>query len=477
MSRSRLKRMLYIAQGFLIILCIGIYTADMLLGDGDGINAKYGINPLKLFFQLQIPLLLLWGLLSRKKWLINTSLVLSSLIVGLVLVNWLLKLHAGPPTLITSSNCHPFTSFDTTYFKNNRPNCSYTFRRKALDGEATISYTINSDGMRGDEVQPKELHKSRILLIGDSYIEAKQVAEPHMVSKQLEKMFADSVEVLQHGFSSWSPLLELNWLLKKGLSLEPDLVVLYLYYNDFYAGNNVGDSGYWPFTQFDEKDYPVRFQFDETNPYQKRNPVHLLWRDIENWQLLKSLSYAKRHAALVKSLPADSLPSILALASNAFQYRYDTQDFEGNLLFSSRWDLLALMRDTSLWSGELRERVDLSLQLVKRMQVLLEQQDIAFIVSLIPYPWQLVNEGEAGKAAINWQGVQFEESGLQLQVSAFCENEKIRYLDLYSYFKAYKAAHPNEQLYFTLDRHWNEKGHAVAAESLFDFIIERDSIF
>ena len=56
----------------------------------------------------------------------------------------------------------------------------------------------------------------------------------------------------------------------------------------------------------------------------------------------------------------------------------------------------------------------------------------------------------------------------------FCKESNIPVLDLLPEFR--KHAQNGEQLYFKIDRHWNANGHKLAAELIYDKLIEEQSI-
>ena len=79
------------------------------------------------------------------------------------------------------------------------------------------------------------------------------------MQKKIDEDLNLDYEIIQHGMSSWSPLLELNWLIKKGLSFKPKSVVLFLCINDFYQDYFSSDLAYTKETVFDLDGYPKEF--------------------------------------------------------------------------------------------------------------------------------------------------------------------------------------------------------------------------
>ena len=103
---------------------------------------------------------------------------------------------------------------------------------KSVNGEVLIK--INSLGLR-DEEFPLEKPKSekRILVLGDSFVEALQVPLDQTFLKLLEDMFLpDHVRVINGGHSGYGQAEQLLFWRYKGSQLDPDLVILFFYAND-----------------------------------------------------------------------------------------------------------------------------------------------------------------------------------------------------------------------------------------------------
>ncbi|RJO66129.1 MAG: hypothetical protein C4523_13695 [Myxococcales bacterium] len=97
--------------------------------------------------------------------------------------------------------------------------------------EGRGSYLINSHGMRAPEVSlEKPPGTYRVVLLGDSYIEALQVdweqTVSHQLAVRLEKRLGRPVEVLPMGASGYGTGQQYLGLLRDGLKFAPDLVLL-----------------------------------------------------------------------------------------------------------------------------------------------------------------------------------------------------------------------------------------------------------
>ena len=461
------------AQLLLVLFCILLYSIDVILGDGDGIVAKFNINPLTLFLVGELILFLIKGLFSNRNWINSLSLSILFLLLGLIGFNFLMRKIPAFKTVtinrtIPLEGGFPFTSYDTVFFKNFRPNNRFLYSNHPKDGGQQIPVNINKHGMRGMPPQDEKQQKKRILLIGDSFIQALQVTEEHTIGHQLNLLLADSMQVLQHGFSSWAPLLEFNWLLQKGIQFEPNEVILFLFNNDFFPGHNTADEFYSRFTNFDQQGYPSSFSFEETSIPQRNMWTHLKSR-WQNIHLIKWLSLSYRLNIANNILPTEELEEHISSSAEKFEANYNQKDFHNDPLIAYNWNLMAIFRDTSIWNKTTRNRVDLSLSYIGKMHDFLQQQSIAFKVVLIPYAFQFKDENLFNKTASHFGNFRLPNTGLNQRINSFCQQQNIPFLNLYTPFLGYKKNNPDEHLYFNVDGHWNKNGHQVAAKAIADW--------
>ncbi|HEV2714875.1 MAG TPA: SGNH/GDSL hydrolase family protein, partial [Terriglobales bacterium] len=164
-----------------------------------------------------------------KRALINTALVLASLVVGLLVSEIALRL--------IGFDYPPFWRPDPVTGLALRPNTSGWFRK---EGEAYVS--INSNALR-DRERPvaKPPGTYRIVVLGDSYAEALQVDVARTFWRLLEKQLqacdfqpGKQIDVINLGTSGFGTAQELRALQTRGLAYSPDLILL-----AFFAGNDI----------------------------------------------------------------------------------------------------------------------------------------------------------------------------------------------------------------------------------------------
>ncbi len=102
------------------------------------------------------------------------------------------------------------------------------------DGEG---YPINSIGLRGEEIRPKEKSATRILLLGDSLLFGWKLREENTIASVMnsyisEQLPDEKIEVVTAAIPSWNVLSEASFLEHHINILQPDLIVWGLARND-----------------------------------------------------------------------------------------------------------------------------------------------------------------------------------------------------------------------------------------------------
>lgn len=470
--RKSFQNFILLGLLFLLLLCALAYSTDLYWGDGDGLIAQWHFNPLTVGVLGTLIMLPLAGIVSGRKALSNISLTVFTILLSLLSVEFVLLPLSNWETpshhrLENLGEGPIFSRYDTLYFKNYLPHAHFITHLQEPEQQYSIENQINSLGIRGPEIGSKPLGERRILLLGDSFLQSDEISYSHTIGQQLEQLFADSVRVIQHGNPSWSPLLELNWLLRTGLDLEPDQVILFLYYNDFFPGKWVGDTGYTPFCRFDEKGLPQSFQFGNAALSSKKENGP--WQQMkESWPRLRMVRLLRQALGKKRNQVFFSQASESYLNCSKDSIAYQLQNWE-TLYEAKSWGLLSTMRDTNLWDTMTIQRLELSAHYLRLMQKVLKEKNIDFQITLIPQPWQFAGEQEPIKSFYGFEQFIFPRGGLESYLHGFCGKQGIPFLPLYPYFYKYKQS-STELLYFPLDGHWTATGHRLAAQTIFDLL-------
>ena len=100
--------------------------------------------------------------------------------------------------------------------------------------------TINSQGFRGPELRGRSETRFRVLCVGDSFTFGYGVSDNDSYPRQLERLLREGgserdPEVVNSGVQGYATYHEMDFLESRGLTLQPDAVILAVYYNDLEA--------------------------------------------------------------------------------------------------------------------------------------------------------------------------------------------------------------------------------------------------
>jgi len=145
----------------------------------------------------------------------------------------LLPLFQNPKIKLVSPANLPTSYFlDELVHHASIPNSEFIRYPTPYDSFPPVRNQINSFGIRGPEIVEKK--HPRVLFVGDSFLEADDVPFELVFGQRLNQYFEGSLEFLSHGIGGWSPTTEFSWIHHKGLKLDPDEVVIFLFINDFF---------------------------------------------------------------------------------------------------------------------------------------------------------------------------------------------------------------------------------------------------
>ena len=135
-----------------------------------------------------------------------------------------------------------YTMGDPVLGWRNRPGATLTFRRR----EYETKVLINRLGFRDIErTVARPADRPRVLILGDSFIEAYAVERDEGVTRRIEALANEAgcpVDVVNAGVHAYSIDQEFLWYQRESAAMAPDLVVMAVYYNDII---NTVRGNYW----------------------------------------------------------------------------------------------------------------------------------------------------------------------------------------------------------------------------------------
>ncbi len=315
-----------------------------------------------------------------------------------------------------------------------QPNCSVS----SSSAEWDISVKMNADGLRDDEIKPKENYDYRILMLGDSFTIGWGIDQGQTFSDLLEQKFNQNqlnVDVINGGTTSYSPLLEYLFLKEKGLKYNPDLIILNFDLSDFQ-----NDYYYQKLARYDTSGKIIGVSTEEAN-------------------FLKSI-YLK--VKLIKFLESPFL---------VLDSKFPSQTILGEKYFYNLdYDRYALTRENISPEAEIKY-TETSLKYLKLIQQLALEKNITLVLVAYPYGHQVSGEEWAkGRHNYGFEQGKIYSSRPEEILAKFAAENNIAFISLYPEFKASDKF----PLYYPYDGHLTPEGHQLFADSLYAKLIKNN---
>jgi hypothetical protein len=288
----------------------------------------------------------------------------------------------------------------------------------------------NSAGMRDHEHDlQKPTGVYRILVLGDSFMEANQVEFEDAFVSVLEQRLKDAagrpVEVVNASVSGWGTDDELTYLMRDGIKYRPDLVLVAMTLH-----NDVSDNLLNEYHEF-------------RNGRIEQRPVTLIpW---PSYLLLKVKEWMASHSHLYH---------VLIRATRANWVSTEARNLESHV-----GGLLRRIPDDRVRAGW-----EMTRQLLQKMKETADMVNARMVVTLLPLSVQVYPETLPGFLASN--GLKAADVDLfkpQEMMKDIGENIGVSIIDLYPVFRDMKAK-CSCALFVQNDGHWNKLGHQIAAE-------------
>lgn len=331
-------------------------------------------------------------------------------------------------------------------------------------GEYKVKLRMNAEGFRDiDHEKEKPAGVYRILFLGDSFTEAKEVDWEQTYWRLLAQLLPTlpdgrRVEVINMGVSGFGTGQELLLLREKGLAYRPDLVVIAMTeFTDVWNNSRYLDS----LSDGRDPESPIKpyFELDGdtlrvlpfTTSEMDNSVFRVFRRNFQTYMFIRNIAVANPalirlawKTGLVHTPPASKR---IALAHPIL-----FENFRADMDSDTKWvDAIALTR-----------------RLFVEVQRACHAAGAEFLVMSIPcsvqvYPAEREKEmkkyPELANVAMDW------EKTAKLMLPFFREQE-IDALHLHPVFTEESARNPAEYLYFPHDPHFSPHGHRVAAEQL-----------
>lgn len=321
------------------------------------------------------------------------------------------------------------------------------------DHEFIVAVQINSEGRRDverDSAKPPGVF--RILVLGDSFIEAMQVPLDETFSRRLEAelgaaMGRDAVQVVSMGVSGYGTASQTLYYEQFGREFDPDVVLL-----AFYPGNDVRNNSATlePLLRpvYAENGRLERVLAGGKDSAKAETNRGILWK-LHSYQYVRKILLTKQPR--LARLFAD-----LGLLKKKAVQRQETAggvpvDY-GVYATNPTADWEEAWRSTTRLLGRLQDDVENDGGRLGIMIVTARDH-------IYPEAWERVLAANPPMRNREW-----DLEAPELRVVKWCKENAIPCFRLSPVFA--RHAEEGESLHFMYDGHWNAKGHALAARMI-----------
>lgn len=378
--------------------------------------------------------------------LLNLGLVVASVVVFFVILEGYFAVF-DPQIQSTEEVKGNFTSwrdffqYDEMLGWADKPNVEGVHVQK----EWNTQIRINSKGLRDQDYDYKKPEGiKRIVVLGDSFTWGYGVEEYERFTEVLENSLLENWQVINLGNPGYGNDQELLIFKNEGVKYNPDLVVVAFYMNDIADNLAIGDH-----------DMP--------------RPLFVL--DGDDKLILTNVSFPRKGEDNDDNLEENvilflSFKRFMAHHSHVYAFISDRIVHSQNLL--NLFKKIGIADKRTMHRGEqaLKHRIELNPHGWNLTRAILEEMDAVAktnnsktMIIIIPTREQVYK---------NW------DSDINGALVDFGKENNISVLDLLPEFREH--AKNGEQLYFKIDRHWNANGHKLAAELIYDKLIEEQLV-
>ncbi|MBI2834826.1 MAG: hypothetical protein HYX76_10425 [Acidobacteria bacterium] len=381
---------------------------------------------------------------------------------------------------------------DPTYVRqfhhNTAPRSAFIRHPQPLDEFPPVLIETNSLGMRGPELRRSRVD---ILLLGDSFIQAQQIAWEQTVTPRLQSALEGRglrAAVASHGVLGWSPLLEWNWYLKVGRQLHPKVVLLFFFWNDLWIARDEAADYRAVLTSsgrpayFDLRIGPRWLWFRWLRTFQLveytvQRLGELQVRRLFNLSRQRPTTTARDAGLEAVKAQARRMAAEEPLESRDIEHllRDDPRALPNRLRPIAQTKFWPSMRPRSLWTTEQRNAAASSERILRLFAEDVQADSGRLVVVYVTNPLQVsTDECAAGRYfdRVDDATVLPPTSGLQDWLADVCRRYGLEFLDPTAAMRArHRAGAP--PLHLRADCHWSPAGHRFMAEYLASWYAER----
>jgi hypothetical protein len=353
----------------------------------------------------------------------------------------------------------PVYQLEGRYLYKPTPNASRILRRSPINGGEKIVVRFNSFGFRGEEFSNPPSHK-RIVVYGDSFIEADASQLDNTFAKKLEKELA--VEVINAGVIGYGPDQVALRMESELDSMRPDLVI-----TSIYVGNDYGDLLRNKLYRLDSNGrlYEAPHVLGASIYEQFKAPSRIQLYEKTKNLLARFWEQPQPNINLgQEEEPGPSEFPDFCLREAKKQY----EDYGNNEIHNLLGDIYDADISLSPTSASARLKIQLMEQTLLHIKEIAETHHTPILILIIPAAIDSCHDYEV--KIDTTAHPEYSASRLTDILESIVEKNGIRHVNLFEPFKASKVP-----LYFHYPNdHWNDEAQELAAHAVAGLVLSGD---
>gem|GEM_PF-5038769 len=330
------------------------------------------------------------------------------------------------------------------------PGANFTHTGTPPGSEFCVNSRINSRGMHDREPSdPASTGIVRVLVLGDSFVEARQVPIEANFCKRIERRLAadlgNRVEVLNGGVSSYSPILEYLAYKTKFREFHPRVVVLAFFANDV----------------FDDIRYSLVGQCDtDGNPLAVPADRFPWFRVLEGDEAGKSVEYRMALSRIVYSRPR-GLSSVSYIAA-WIERAVALVRLRGRFPDPPRNEEFFILESSFAKSAVAEHGWQLSARYLALLKRECNRDGASLLLTAVPIAAQVAGGSSYDHFFFSGKPNLSDQEGIRRIAGEL----GVEFVDLMPALKA-----GGSKMYLPRDGHWTRAGHEVAASALYPALL------
>ena len=333
-----------------------------------------------------------------------------------------------------------YTEFDSMLMYKHIPNFEVKYTRQEYSNEIRF----NSKGLRDYEYSyEKPQGTFRMLLLGSSFSQAIQVPLEqdfeNILEKKLNSNLKGKYELINGAVGGYGTAQELFFLKTDGLKYKPDLILL-----DF-SMRDITENAISPLVSLENG------KIAEHIPVKASLPKKILLFCSRYLHLCSSIQ-----TVILNDASKNKFLNFLLLKSGTSSSLIKTVTKEDLFYKNYTQEANAAVEETFLLTNKIKNVAD--------------KNNIPLVMFIIPHREQ-VDDGKYKEFimqnSLNEKELEYDK--VQKLALKFAKDNNINFFDMLPYFRQKNI---NNTFYFNIDGHWNKQGHELAAELLYNYLLE-----